>query len=185
MPSHAIALKQLTSLVFQKPPPLETNRRIKESVQLYFIKKNDQHRQTYLVATRENSVSSKNLCEAHIKIFECLIDNVFVMLDERVFQQTVDNHKGTNCAPIYTGFFNYLHEWTSMQEILKGNENSWSGPLISRFSKQIISFHKILQADRQHNSIKKDKQRSTKDMHKTKDRVTLIPLKRGVSSGAS
>jgi hypothetical protein len=39
-----------------------------------------------VVATRENIVSSKKLCEAHIKIFECLIDNVFVMLDERVLQ---------------------------------------------------------------------------------------------------
>jgi hypothetical protein len=37
-------------------------------------------------ATREKIVSSKKVCVAHIKIFECLIDNIFVMLDERVFQ---------------------------------------------------------------------------------------------------
>ena len=53
---------------------------------------------------------AKKLCEAHIKIFECLIDNVFVLLDERVFQYTVDTPKGTNCAPLYTDFFIYLHE---------------------------------------------------------------------------
>ena len=88
----------------------ETKRRIKKSVQLYFIFKNDQHRQTYRVATRENIVSSKKLCEAHITILECLIDNVFVMLDERVFQQTVDTLKGTNCAPLNIDFFIYLHE---------------------------------------------------------------------------
>jgi hypothetical protein len=40
----------------------------------------------YLVGTKENIVSSKELCEAHIKIFECLIDNVFGKLDERVLQ---------------------------------------------------------------------------------------------------
>ena len=116
MPPHAITLKQLTSLVFQKSPPLETNRQIKESVQLYFIKKNDQHIQTYLVATRENIVSSKTLCEAHIKIFECLIDNVFVMLDERVLHQTVDTAKGTSCAPLNIYFLIYLHEITSQEK---------------------------------------------------------------------
>ena len=137
MPPHAIVLQQLTSLVFQISPPLETKRRIKESVQLYFIKKDYQHRQTYLVATKENIVSSKKLCEAHIKIFECLIDNVFVMLDERVLQQTVDTPKGTSCAPLHIYFFFiYLHEVTSHR-----NENSQPGPLISRFCIQIIAFH--------------------------------------------
>ena len=32
--------------------------------------------------------------------------------------------------------------------------------------------------------IKKDKHRSTKDAHKTKDRVTRTPLKLGENSGA-
>jgi len=40
--------------------------------------------------------------------------------------------------------------------------------------------------NRQHNSQKKkDKQRSTKHTHKTKDRVTRTPLKPGVNSGAT
>ena len=39
--------------------------------------------------------------------------------------------------------------------------------------------------DRQHNDQKKkDKQRSTKHTHKTKDHVTRTPLKMGVNSGA-
>ena len=41
---HAAALKQLTSLVFKTLSSLEIKRRIKESVQLYFIKNNDQRR---------------------------------------------------------------------------------------------------------------------------------------------
>jgi hypothetical protein len=32
------------------------------------------------------------------------------MLDERVFQYTVDTPKGVICAPRYTDFFIYLHE---------------------------------------------------------------------------
>ena len=39
--------------------------------------------------------------------------------------------------------------------------------------------------NRQHNGQKKkDKQRSTRHAHKTKDRVTQTPLKTGVNSGA-
>jgi hypothetical protein len=45
---------------------------------LYLKKMNDQHKWKYLVATREKIVSSKKVCVAHIKIFERLIDNIFV-----------------------------------------------------------------------------------------------------------
>ena len=39
--------------------------------------------------------------------------------------------------------------------------------------------------DKQHNGQKKkDKQRSTKHTHKSKDRVTRTPLKQGVNAGA-
>ena len=41
---HAAALNQLASLVFKTLSPLEIKRRIKESVQLYFIKINDQRK---------------------------------------------------------------------------------------------------------------------------------------------
>jgi hypothetical protein len=42
-----------------------------------------------------------------------------------------------------------------------------------------------LKIDRQYNNQKKkDKQRSTKHIHKIKDRATRAPLKPGVNSGA-
>ena len=41
---HAATLKQLISLVCKTLSPLEIKRRIKESVQLYFIKINDQRK---------------------------------------------------------------------------------------------------------------------------------------------
>jgi len=34
-------------------------------------------------------------------MLECLIDNIFVMFGERVFQQLVGIPMGTNCAPLY------------------------------------------------------------------------------------
>ena len=50
------------------------------------------------------------LCEDHVNKFECMIDNIFVILDECVLQQRVDTCTGTKCAPFYTDFFIYLHE---------------------------------------------------------------------------
>jgi len=49
--------------------------------------------------------------------------------------------------------------------------------------KGVIRIHKV--EDRQHNGQnKKDKQRSTKHVHKTRDRVAHTLLKIGVNSGA-
>ena len=41
---HAAALRQLTSVVIKTLSPLDIKRRIKESVQLYFIKNSDQRK---------------------------------------------------------------------------------------------------------------------------------------------
>jgi hypothetical protein len=35
-------------------------------------------------------------------------DQIFVMFGERVFQQTVDIHMGTNCAPLLADLFLYI-----------------------------------------------------------------------------
>jgi hypothetical protein len=43
----------------------------------------------------------KRFSETDINMLECLIDNIFVMFGERVFQQIVGIPKGTNCAPLY------------------------------------------------------------------------------------
>jgi hypothetical protein len=51
-------------------------------------------------------------------------------------------------------------------------------------TKGVIRIRK-LKKNRQHNGQqKKDKQRSTKHKHKTKDPITRTPLKSGVNSGA-
>jgi len=51
-------------------------------------------------------------------------------------------------------------------------------------NKEVIRI-RISKNNRQHiGQQKKDKQRSTKHTYKTKDRVTRIPLKQGVNSGA-
>ena len=43
-------------------------------------------------------------------MLEFLIDDIFVMFGERVFQQTVGMPMGTNCAPLVADSFLYLYE---------------------------------------------------------------------------
>ena len=45
-------------------------------------------------------------------MLEVLIDNIFVMFDGRVFQQTVGIPMGTNCAPLLADLFLYSYEAT-------------------------------------------------------------------------
>jgi hypothetical protein len=53
-----------------------------------------------------------------INMLENLIDNIFVMFGERVFQKTV----GTNCAHLLAEFFLYSYEEDSMHDLLKKRE---------------------------------------------------------------
>jgi hypothetical protein len=71
--------------------------KLRELVQLYFIKKNGQRRYKYIVLGRDRSYfvnhhsdSTKQFSETDIfNMLEFLIDNIFVMFGRRVFQQTV------------------------------------------------------------------------------------------------
>jgi hypothetical protein len=51
-----------------------------------------------------------------------VIDNIFIMLSERVFQQTVGIHMATNCASPLADLFRYSYEAEFIQGLLKKNE---------------------------------------------------------------
>ena len=55
-------------------------------------------------------------------MLEFLIDNIFVIFGECVFQQTVNIHMGTNCAPLLADLFLYSYEADFIQGLLKKNE---------------------------------------------------------------
>jgi hypothetical protein len=56
-------------------------------------------------------------------MLEVLIDNIFVMFGEPVFQQTVGMLMGTKCARLLAHLFLYSHEAYFIQGFLKKNEN--------------------------------------------------------------
>jgi len=51
-----------------------------------------------------------------------LIDNIFVIFDRRVFQQTVGIPVGINSAPLLADLFLYSYEADFIQELLKITE---------------------------------------------------------------
>ena len=78
--------------------------KLRELVQLCFIKKNGRRRYKYLVLGRNRSYfvnihsdSTKKLSETDIiNMLEFLIDNIFVIFGRRVFQQTMGIPMSTN-----------------------------------------------------------------------------------------
>jgi hypothetical protein len=85
------------STLYTTIPHSKPKDKLRELVQLCFIKKNGQCRCTYLVLGRDisyfvkhHSDSTKQFPETDIfNILEFLIDNIYVIFDGRVFQQTV------------------------------------------------------------------------------------------------
>jgi hypothetical protein len=69
-----------------------------------------------------------------------VIDNIFIMLSERVFQQTVGIHMATNCASPLADLFRYSYEAEFIQGLLKKNEKM----LAIYIYNPILSFHVLL-----------------------------------------
>jgi hypothetical protein len=73
----------------------------------YFVKKN----------------TTKKFSETDIiDMLQFLIDNIFVIFDRLVFQQTVGIPMGTNCAPLLADLFLYSYEVNFIQGLLKKKE---------------------------------------------------------------
>jgi hypothetical protein len=120
------------SNLYSTIPHSELKDKLRELVQLCFIKRNGQRRYKYLALGRDRSYfvrhhsdSTKKFSETDIfNMLEFLIDNIFVMFRGSVFQQTVGIPMGTNCAPLLADLFLYSHEADFIQGLLKKNEKS-------------------------------------------------------------
>jgi hypothetical protein len=120
------------SNLYSTIPHSKLKDKLRELVQLCFIKRNGQRRYKYLVLGRDRSYfvrhhsdSTKKFSETDIfNMLEFLIDNIFVMFRGSVFQQTVGIPMGTNCAPLLADLFLYSHEADFIQGLLKKNEKS-------------------------------------------------------------
>ena len=75
---------------------------------------------TYFV--RHHSGSPYKYSEADIKgMLGFLIDNIYVVFGDQVFQQTVGIPMDTNCAPLLAGLFLHSYEAEFVQKLLRDN----------------------------------------------------------------
>ena len=118
------------STLYTTIPHSKLKHRLRELVQLCFIKKNDQRRYKYLLLRKEKSYFAKNHSDSTkmfsetdiINMLEFLIDNIFVIFGGRFLQQTVGIPQCTNCAPLLAELFLYSYDAYFIQGLLRKNE---------------------------------------------------------------
>ena len=80
---------------------------------------------------KEHSDSKHKYSEDDIiKMLEFLVDNIFVVFAEKVFQQTFGIPMGTHCAPLLADIFAYSYETEFIQSLLSTGKKQ----LASRFN---------------------------------------------------
>ena len=89
-----------------------------------------------------HSDSTKTFSETDINIMlEFLIDNIFGMVGEPVFQQTVGIPMSTNCAPLLAELFLYSYEADFIQGLLKKNEKKLAFNFTFRYIDDVLSLN--------------------------------------------
>ena len=95
------------STLYTTIPHSKLRNKLRELVQLCFIKKNGQRIYTHTFASKgqilfyknNHSDSTKMFSETDIiNMLEFLIDSIFVIFGGRIFQQTIGIPMGTNCS---------------------------------------------------------------------------------------
>ena len=126
------------STLYTTIPHQKLKDRLTSIIRNAFIFKNGNRRYKYLVLgheetyfVKEHSDSKSKYSEDDIiKMLEFLVDNIFVVFAEKVFQQRVGIPIGTNCAPLLADIFLYSYEADFVQSLLSTGKKH----LASRFN---------------------------------------------------
>ena len=57
-----------------------------------------------------------------VSMLEFLLDNIFIVFNGQIFQQTIGIPVGTNCAPLRVDLFLYSYEAEFIQGLLKSGK---------------------------------------------------------------
>ena len=137
--NHVTSIKSFDfSTLYTTIPHQKLKERLASIIRNAFIYKNGNRRYKYLVLgheetyfVKEHSDSKNKYSEEDIiKMLEFLVDNIFVVLAGKVFQQTVGIPMGTNCAPLLADIFLYSYEADFIQSLLSTGKKH----LASRFN---------------------------------------------------
>jgi hypothetical protein len=111
-----------------------------------FLNKNGTRKYKFLVIVkqdtyfvRHHSDSPYKYSEADIKsMLGFLVDNIYVVFGDQVFQQSVGIPMGTNCAPLLADLFLYSYEAKFVQKLLRDNTKHLDTSTMSYQSTTII-----------------------------------------------
>jgi hypothetical protein len=75
---------------------------------------------------KQDTYFVRHYCDSHTRTLKltlrvCLalfVDNIYVVFGDKVFQESVDIPKGTNCAPLLVDLFLYSYEAEFVQKLL-------------------------------------------------------------------
>jgi hypothetical protein len=98
------------STLYTTIPHSKLNDKLRELVQLCFIKKNGQRRYKYLVLGRDRFYFEKTPFWFYQKVLWNWYLQQARVFGGRVFQQTIGIPMGTNCAPLLADLFLYSYE---------------------------------------------------------------------------
>ena len=120
------------STLYTTIPHTKLKSRIKDIIHNSFFYKNGNRRYTFLVLNRDSGYFVKEKTDSNkyytedtiIKMLEFLIDNIFVMFGDIVFQQTIGIPMGTNCAPLLADLFLHSYEAEFLQDLVKSGSKA-------------------------------------------------------------
>ena len=124
------------STLYTTIPHDKLKSKLKEIFNQCFFYKNGNRRFQYVVIgykdtyfVRDHSDAPQKYSDADvIKMLEYLIDNIFVELGGRIFQQTIDIPMGTNCKPLLADLFLYSYGAEFVQSLLQAGKKNKQTP---------------------------------------------------------
>ncbi|KAJ8314953.1 hypothetical protein KUTeg_007103 [Tegillarca granosa] len=120
------------STLYTTIPHAKLKERLKQIIHFSFLYKNGKTRYKYLVLNRDSGYFVKHLTDCKQKYTEdtinkmlvFLIDNIFVVFGNIIFQQTIGIPVGTNCAPLLADLFLYSYESEFLQNLVKSGKKT-------------------------------------------------------------
>ena len=113
--NHITSIKSFDfSTLYTTIPHQKLKRRLATIIRNSFIHKNGNRRYKFLVLDREGPYFVKEHSDSKnkyiINMLEFVVDNIFVVFGEKVFQQIVGIPMDTNCAHLLADIFLYSYE---------------------------------------------------------------------------
>ena len=140
--SHINSIKTYDfSTLYTTIPHDKLKTRLCNIIDSCFFNKDGKRKYSYLVISHSknyfvklHSDSTHKYSEVDIKaMLEFLIDNIFVVFGNQVFQQSVGIPMGTNCAPLLADLFLYSYEAEFIQKLLREKKKSLAVAFNSTF----------------------------------------------------